>query len=545
MKANEIENYLKRFLEESSPYRCILINGSWGIGKTYEIKKVMETIDKKVYISLFGMQNLESLYSELVFQSIGLNRTCKFVQAIKQLDLPYGINKIASLATPKNILNHLIIKNKLVDHFIFFDDLERIGSNFPFDEFMGMVESIRLSNIKVILIANIDELAAENNNTFNKYSEKIIDKEYLIDKVSDELMKEQEKYNQDLINVFIRDHGIKNIRTLEKAQNLFEDVYSQIRCITKDNIKEQIRVACYAIVFEDVDQIYKKKLEEEKENKNDNNGFDIFYDAFKEFNYRVNYKYLNGTSFSSDIIESIIHYYLKHSNFNIQLLKIQYLEFLKSLKQKNYYKSTEEIRKVITESETIIRDEHLTLMQFIVKSNELIVWKEVLCQDCGEMLYLIETKGKEIIDRDIDISQSLDTQYIDSFHYHIESKALLVVIKNINTYIVNKYLDQIFVTIETMAQTDRFDLIRIKLKNLEEIIYQYKDNFAEYIEYLLKDYLLLKGNVSEDKVYCWRKIVKIAREINTEKFEKFIQQKLEEYKADKMFIHRTNQSLGK
>lgn len=74
MKANEINDFLDKFLNNKCPYNCILINGAWGIGKTYEIDEYFKRKKTKkiINITLFGMKNLESLYSELSFQSFGI-----------------------------------------------------------------------------------------------------------------------------------------------------------------------------------------------------------------------------------------------------------------------------------------------------------------------------------------------------------------------------------------------------------------------------------------------------------------------------------------
>lgn len=61
MKANEIQFALKCFFEGDNPYTCILVNGTWGIGKTFEVKKALEQIDKKICLSLFGSKSLDDL----------------------------------------------------------------------------------------------------------------------------------------------------------------------------------------------------------------------------------------------------------------------------------------------------------------------------------------------------------------------------------------------------------------------------------------------------------------------------------------------------
>ena len=46
MKANQIRNILENFILDNN-YRSILIDGKWGIGKTYEFKKYFDSLKRK------------------------------------------------------------------------------------------------------------------------------------------------------------------------------------------------------------------------------------------------------------------------------------------------------------------------------------------------------------------------------------------------------------------------------------------------------------------------------------------------------------------
>ena len=50
MKANEIAEPLKRFLSTDSPYRCILVDGKWGIGKTYEVNQALQEVKRLAHL---------------------------------------------------------------------------------------------------------------------------------------------------------------------------------------------------------------------------------------------------------------------------------------------------------------------------------------------------------------------------------------------------------------------------------------------------------------------------------------------------------------
>ena len=58
-----LDNDLKKY------YDVVLINGIWGVGKTFYINRYLK--DKKsIYVSLFGLKNMEELKSNLYFSLI-------------------------------------------------------------------------------------------------------------------------------------------------------------------------------------------------------------------------------------------------------------------------------------------------------------------------------------------------------------------------------------------------------------------------------------------------------------------------------------------
>lgn len=69
MRASEIDNIINKFKADNSPYRCILISGYWGVGKTYEVRRACKD---DIYISLFGLSSADDIYKIL------LTKTAKF-----------------------------------------------------------------------------------------------------------------------------------------------------------------------------------------------------------------------------------------------------------------------------------------------------------------------------------------------------------------------------------------------------------------------------------------------------------------------------------
>lgn len=70
---------LKKRLEDEfqNIYKSILINGDWGIGKSYFLENVYLKRKDYIKISLFGIDNMESVKTELYAQ---LNKTLNFIK---------------------------------------------------------------------------------------------------------------------------------------------------------------------------------------------------------------------------------------------------------------------------------------------------------------------------------------------------------------------------------------------------------------------------------------------------------------------------------
>ena len=54
-------------------------------------------------------------------------------------------------------------------------------------------------------------------------------------------------------------HKVKNLRTLEKAQRFFEDVKLFCNSDMSEQFKEELRLICFAIVVESIDNLYYKE----------------------------------------------------------------------------------------------------------------------------------------------------------------------------------------------------------------------------------------------------------------------------------------------
>ena len=49
MNADYVENIIRNIDEKSYTYKCILVDGTWGIGKSYMVRKALEDKKDKAY----------------------------------------------------------------------------------------------------------------------------------------------------------------------------------------------------------------------------------------------------------------------------------------------------------------------------------------------------------------------------------------------------------------------------------------------------------------------------------------------------------------
>jgi hypothetical protein len=184
---NSEKELLKRTLLDlvkSENGMVISLNGIWGIGKTYFWNECAQSLDKEkyAYVSLFGKGSINDIRSEIFLQisvrNAGLD---KFKKTLGKSNLAgVDVGAILTLFESKDL-------NKTV---IAIDDLERISSNLSIMDVMGLVSELKeQKNCKIILISNIEQIKeADNLNAFvvSKLTEKATNAKFSIKKSNNE-----------------------------------------------------------------------------------------------------------------------------------------------------------------------------------------------------------------------------------------------------------------------------------------------------------------------------------------------------------------------
>lgn len=194
MKEDQINQAISDYLLTAVTSYALMISGKWGCGKTFYYKKYIspdtilktksvndkegEKNYKSIYISLYGVENVEEISKRIFLELIpktgdskaaGILRTIggKMVSAASNFfnlgDLNLKIEEIKDIYDLKNCV-------------ITFDDLERIGGDIEqLDKVLGFINYLsEHDNIKILLLTNENELVERFGDKWSKTKEKIV-----------------------------------------------------------------------------------------------------------------------------------------------------------------------------------------------------------------------------------------------------------------------------------------------------------------------------------------------------------------------------------
>lgn len=213
---------------------CILINGEWGIGKTYTVRQWMEEKSKEYnfkYLSAFGKDSIREFENEIILKILSPVKEIKIHKIKREFDNEIII-KILSLfkkikyekiknrgknaklvikSTSKKAVSQLLsnrlglvleaseyVKDISIEDIydskyndketiVCIDDLERKSENISIRNILGLIERIS-QNYNVIVIANSNQFSKREQKQFQKYKEKVIDYEFTINELDSSLM---------------------------------------------------------------------------------------------------------------------------------------------------------------------------------------------------------------------------------------------------------------------------------------------------------------------------------------------------------------------
>ena len=186
MNVTKVQDILSEQLEQDGLQR-IIINGKWGIGKTWQIdqfcQKYQKAKDTKIIkLSLFGKKSVVDL-NNMMFSAID-GKFRKFFRGAldfaSKFNLSFG-GVGANVPNMSYLIGHANLKNKKL--LFIFDDFERKSESLSCKELFGFVDDLCSNNrdVKVCLVMNFDKLEEKDITDYKTYFEKTFNKYFDID----------------------------------------------------------------------------------------------------------------------------------------------------------------------------------------------------------------------------------------------------------------------------------------------------------------------------------------------------------------------------
>ena len=301
----KIEEKLLNLINQEDPF-AIALTGEWGIGKTHFWKSFYKKnhnkfkTNKYSYISLFGIDSLESFKYQIAINTHDTNKKTDNLLPIKKLfssikdkiTFPKIEVKGFTLAVTQTMINS-IISHFIEDTVICIDDFERKSDKLGAREIMGLLNFLKEEKkCKIIMI--LHEGKSEEVEIYKEYKEKVFD-EILNIENNLSIMKSMIK-NYEVMEVYERFYtsmGVKNLRFYKKANKDYENIIDLNRNLS---LTSKIRILENILIIRMVTDLKKVELKtEEGENFYVDKDFLLNLDIEKDFNKITSFSsYLNN-----------------------------------------------------------------------------------------------------------------------------------------------------------------------------------------------------------------------------------------------------------
>lgn len=234
---DEIIKVMLEYIEEDKYKSAILINGEWGSGKTFFITEKLSKVikdrikneGKYIYVSLYGVENVEELsnklYSEICSETLvklsgvekekidtGIKWIPKLLYFTKFIPFIKNYNSIKKIMAP-------IIKEiaKIKRCVVVFDDIERCKIDI-YELFGYINELVEHNEVKAILVANEKKITDKENKygEINKYDE-------IKEKLVGITIMYKPEFNlsyEHIIDVYLKETKLKEYLKNEKQKTL-------------------------------------------------------------------------------------------------------------------------------------------------------------------------------------------------------------------------------------------------------------------------------------------------------------------------------------
>ena len=254
MDSNYIEETFENYLSTASTNYALLIDGSWGSGKTYFwkntlAKKCAKKEFKPIYLSLNGINKIEDLKYQFLI---------KIVPFLNVLDSKTGNIGKTLIATLSSSLGNVDINNlikdievdskKLNTYVVCLDDLERCSIATP--EVLGFINNyVEHKGLKVVILSDESKIDEKEKDKYNNIKEKVIGRVLSyrnnVSKTLPLLFKKYETENTDFYNFLdgqkdfvldlLKSYQEDNLRKVSFYIDLLHGLYPIIKDFDKFN----------------------------------------------------------------------------------------------------------------------------------------------------------------------------------------------------------------------------------------------------------------------------------------------------------------------
>jgi len=224
-----------------SPHYAVMINGPWGVGKTYLVKQFLQgrrqAGKKPVYVSLYGLKTLDEI-DEALFQALYPALGWK----ITKLGLRVSKTLLKRFGVEPNLKPGEVIDKFSADIYVF-DDLERSES--PINQVMGYInEFVEHDGGKVVVIGNETEITDPK---YRERREKLIGKALTVQSAFEDAFKHFvslidfqparkffEASSSEIASIY-QESGLNNLRILQQTMWDFERLFQAVTSEQRKN----------------------------------------------------------------------------------------------------------------------------------------------------------------------------------------------------------------------------------------------------------------------------------------------------------------------
>lgn len=270
MKLSNIEVVFENYLNQQESYYALLVNGSWGSGKTYFWKETLEpkakTLGfKSIYISLNGISKIDALEHTMFIKLIPFlssqdNSRIKSATAF----LTNIVNQVAK-SYLKSSLNDLLkgVSTDVFDfskHIICFDDLERC--QIPTVEVLGFINNyVEHKHVKTIILAAESHISDSYGGVKEKVIGRVLNFQLDIEDVLPRLFSRYQTSSvfyqflidyKTLISSLLVELKLSNLRVVKFYLDALESFYPAFANYELESIEKILRfAAAITIEFKD------------------------------------------------------------------------------------------------------------------------------------------------------------------------------------------------------------------------------------------------------------------------------------------------------